>query len=99
MTRPAKPSNSQCPHDSQREKCSLQCKYNFFEAGDLQINSWELKCLDCGWRSTIAYRSDEEDDEDEDTASSNPKQCPFCELCDLKPGINPCDGCEQEIAR
>ena len=84
--RPAKPANSKCPHDDQRDQCNLVCKYNHFEADDLTIDSWELKCLDCGLRQTIAYRSDEEDEDQPD----NPKECPFCKLCDLAPGQNPC---------
>ena len=87
MNKPSKPPNNQCPNDSERDSCALQCKYNYFEADELKINSWELKCLDCGWRSTIAYRNDEEDDED---IPDNPKQCPFCQTCDLATGIDPC---------
>lgn len=87
MNKPIKPPNNQCPNDGERDSCALQCKYNYFEADELQINSWELKCLDCGWRSTIGYRNDEEDDED---IPENPKQCPFCQLCDLPTGIDPC---------
>ena len=89
--RPAKPPRQQCPQDAEREVCNLTCKYNFFESDDLTINSWELKCLDCGYRETIAYRSDEDDeDEIEPEAVDNPKQCPFCDLCDLAPGRDPC---------
>ncbi len=86
--RPAKPPDGKCPHDAARDECNLVCKYNFFESGDLSINSWELKCLDCGLRQTIAYRSDDEDEEKPE--ERNPKQCPFCQLCDLTPGQNPC---------
>jgi|TARA_B110000467_G_C18261627_1_gene446671 hypothetical protein len=60
------------------QKCgsaSLTCKYNFFGEGELQIHSWEHKCLDCGHRLTTAYRTDDEDivfaDEDVD-------HCPYC---------------------
>ena len=85
--RPLKPADGKCPQDTQRDECNLVCKYNYFEADELSINSWELKCLDCGLRQTIAYRSDEEEEED---IPENPKQCPFCQLCDLTPGQNPC---------
>ena len=83
--RPATPSNDRCPQN--KESCNLQCKYNYFEADDLTIDSWELKCLDCGYRETIAYRSD---DSDLDLEAANPKQCPFCLLSGFKPGKNPC---------
>ena len=89
MARPLKPEDGKCPHDSEREQCNLVCKHNFFEADDLSINAWELKCLDCGHRETVGYRSDEEEEED---IPDNPKECPFCKLCDLKPGKNPCQG-------
>ena len=85
--RPPHPPDGQCPQAGQTDRCNLTCKYNYFEAGDLVINSWELKCLDCGWRQTIAYRTDDEDE----TPPENPKQCPFCGVCDLPPGRNPCD--------
>jgi hypothetical protein len=88
VNKPLKPAEHQCPQDTQRDRCALQCKHNYFEADDLQINSWELKCLDCGWRSTIAFRSDEEEEESQ---VDNPKQCPFCRRCDLNTGINPCE--------
>ena len=68
------------------ETCPLQCKYNFFESEELTIHTYELKCLDCGWRDTIGYRSDEPDD-----VPPNPEKCPFCEQCKLPTGINPCD--------
>ncbi len=84
--RPLQPPNGQCPQASGRDQCNLTCKYNYFAADDLVINSWELKCLDCGLRQTIAYRTDEEDE----PPPENPKQCPFCQLCDLTPGRNPC---------
>jgi len=85
--RPLRPESSKCPNDLQG--CELQCKYNFFESDDLTINAYELKCLNCGWRETIGYRSDELDEDDEDE-ESNPKQCPFCDACNLMPGRNPC---------
>ena len=53
--RPAIPPHG-CPQDSTKTSCNLQCKYNHFEADDLVIDSWELKCLDCGHRETIGYR-------------------------------------------
>ena len=66
----------------------MTCKYNFFESEEFTIDAYELKCLDCGWRDTIAYRSDELEDGDE------PKTCPFCELSDLCTGKNPCESNE-----
>tara|TARA_B100001123_G_C14630653_1_gene757643 strand:- start:310 stop:534 length:225 start_codon:yes stop_codon:yes gene_type:complete len=59
------------------KKCkstAVNCKYNFFEQGDLVIHSWEHKCLDCGHRSTTAYRSDDEDEPMPDDATI----CPYC---------------------
>jgi len=50
-----------------------------------------LKCLDCGWRDTVGYRSDEMDEEDADV---NPKQCPFCQLKACEPGTNCCENVE-----
>lgn len=85
--RPSQPPKNKCPQRDERDECNLQCKYNHFEADDLVIDSWELKCLDCGYRDTIAYRSDEPETIEEGV---NPKVCPFCETCDLKPGRNPC---------
>ena len=86
MNRPAKPAYGKCPQGPAKEKCNLVCKYNYFAADDLKIDSWELKCLDCGLRQTIAYRSDDEPEDIPD----NPKECPFCHLCDLAAGKNPC---------
>ena len=83
--KPAKPDASQCPNDL--DGCDLQCKYNFFESEELTIHAYELKCLNCGWRETIGYRSDEADETDQ----TNPRQCPFCDACDLNPGRNPCE--------
>lgn len=88
--RPAKPPRNQCPYDAERGECNLQCKYNHFEADELVIDSWELKCLDCGYRETIAYRTDEPESL-EDVV--DPRICPFCTLSDLSPGRNPCDKC------
>lgn len=83
---PDKPPGNQCPRDATQTKCELQCKYNHFESGDLVIDAWELKCLDCGWRETIGFRSDEMEDEDDIC----PTQCPYCLKADLPAGINPC---------
>ena len=86
--RPTKPPSGKCPND--REQCPLQCKYNHFESEELTIHAWELKCLDCGWRDTVGFRSDEDEpDEDED-----PTVCPFCQIKDLEPGKNPCEACD-----
>jgi hypothetical protein len=84
--RPARPASGKCPQPELRDACNLACKYNFFSAGELTIHSWELRCLDCGLRETVAYRSDETDEE----PPANPACCPFCHACDLKPGMNPC---------
>lgn len=87
---PAKPPGNRCPHDADRESCALRCKYNHFEQGDLTIDSWELRCLDCGYRQTIAYRSDDEAGDEADDQPENPRQCPFCGLAELPTGIDPC---------
>jgi hypothetical protein len=83
--RPLKPPDGKCPQGGERTSCNLACKYNYFEAGELMINSWELKCLDCGYRQTVAWRTDEDGELPE-----NPGKCPFCNLCNLSPGRNPC---------
>ena len=75
----------------ERKSCPLQCKFNFFESDDLTIHTFELKCLDCGWRDTIGYRSEDADEED---YPDDPGRCPFCELCSLNTGIDPCDAKE-----
>ena len=85
--RPLKPPAGKCPHDAERDSCNLVCKYNHFEADDLTIDSWELKCLDCGYRETIAYRTDEPESLED---CDNPEVCPFCALTGLTPGRNPC---------
>lgn len=85
---PQTPPNEKCPQHP-RDQCPLVCKYNYFEGDDFTIDAYELKCLDCGWRDTIAYRSDELDEE-ELADDFNCKQCPFCKLTDLKPGKTPC---------
>ena len=87
MLKPKKPPGGKCPHDAERELCPLVCKYNHFESEELTIDAWELKCLDCGWRETIGFRSDEEEADE----SINPKQCPFCQQTDLPVGRSPCD--------
>lgn len=86
---PDKPPGNKCPRDATQSKCELVCKYNHFEGDDLTIDAWELKCLDCGWRDTIGFRSDEMDEDDEDVCT---EQCPFCGLTDLPTGKNPCAG-------
>lgn len=86
MNRPLKPADGACPHDAERSQCNLVCKHNYFEADELVIHSWELKCLDCGLRQTVAYRTDDDPEERPD----NPQECPFCHRCDLSPGKNPC---------
>ena len=85
--RPSKPPNGKCPQDAERDSCPLTCKYNHFESEDLTIDAWELKCLDCGWRETIGFRSDEMDEEDD---SLDPTACPFCKECNLSAGKDPC---------
>ena len=82
---PTKPPRNQCPNDDPTP-CNLHCRYNHFENDDLTIDSWELRCLDCGYRETIAFRSDEEEPDE----PVNPRACPFCPLKDLPPGRNPC---------
>ncbi len=84
---PEKPPGGKCPRGDAQTKCELQCKFNHFESEDLEIHAWDLRCLDCGWRDTIGFRSDEMDEEDDDVC---PSQCPFCDKKDLKPGKNPC---------
>ena len=84
---PDKPPGNKCPRGDAQTRCELQCKYNHFESDDLTIDAWELKCLDCGWRDTIGFRSDEMDEADEEVCTT---QCPFCGLNDLPTGKNPC---------
>lgn len=53
----------------------LACNYNHFERGELTIDSWEHKCVNCGLRETKAYRSDQPAaDEKVDILT-----CPFCQ--------------------
>lgn len=93
MSRPTIPPSGKCNQDENRSECPLTCKYNHYhsEEDDLTIDAWELKCLECGWRDTIGYRSDEPDPDAAD--DFDPKLCPFCKIKDLKPGKNPCEGC------
>ena len=90
--KPLVPPNQKCPQHGTRDECPLVCKYNHFESDDLTIDAWELKCLDCGWRDTIGYRSDEQDEE-ENEADFDPKRCPFCKKTDLPTGQGPCTQC------
>ncbi|MCA9267452.1 MAG: hypothetical protein KDA41_03230 [Planctomycetales bacterium] len=76
-----------CPQGEDFLGCNLRCKFHVFEGEHVQIYSWELKCLDCGYRSTSAVRSD---DDDFDPASNSPRVCPFCALCATGKGINLC---------
>jgi len=84
---PGRPAVQKCPRGADYRECELQCKYHTFDDGELQIYSWELKCLDCGFRSTIAHRSD---DEDFDFEACSPTTCPFCELAVAAKGKNLC---------
>ena len=61
------------------------CRFNRFARDDLSIWSWELRCVDCGYRETIAYRTDEEQSSDAD-----PEICPFCQLEGMQSGRDPC---------
>ncbi len=70
--RETKPLSTPCP---KCEQANVTCKFNHFHQGDLEIHSWEHKCLDCGWRATTAYRSD---DEDLDTPIDQRGVCPYC---------------------
>lgn len=61
---------AECP------KCqgpALECRFNYFDRGDLQIHSWEHRCPNCGWRQTQAFRSDAPQAEGVD-----PGVCPWC---------------------
>ena len=87
MKHPGRDKMPQCPNGEAFEDCRLTCKYNLFESGDLRIDSWELKCLDCGKRQTIALRSDEPEEEPTDRP---PEECPFCGLCAAGAGKNLC---------
>lgn len=91
MKRPAKPPGNKCPQGDARTECPLQCRYNHFEKpgeneGErLTIDAWEIRCLDCGYRDTIAFRSDD------DPPPEDPRTCPYCDLSGLCPGRNPCE--------
>lgn len=87
--KPLLPPDGTCRQDATRTQCPLICKYNHFDDGELVINAWELKCLDCGWRDTVGFRSDEMDEEE--LASVDPTACPFCELKGCVPGANGCE--------
>ncbi|HEX5106062.1 MAG TPA: hypothetical protein VFV87_19720 [Pirellulaceae bacterium] len=52
---------------------SIECRFNYFDRGDLQIHSWEHRCPNCGWRQTQAFRSDVPQAENLDPAA-----CPWC---------------------
>lgn len=95
MPRPILPPSGTCQQDPTRATCPLVCKYNHFESEDqdLTIDSWELKCLDCGWRDTIGHRSDEPDPDAAD--DFDPTACPFCKLAGLCTGKNPCEKTER----
>jgi hypothetical protein len=95
MSRPTLPPSGICNQNPDRKDCPLTCKYNHFESDeeDLTIDAWELKCLDCGWRDTIGFRSDEPDPDAAD--DFDPAICPFCKISGLKPGKNPCDSCDK----
>ena len=54
----------------------LACSYNHFQRDELTIDSWEHKCVDCGFRDTTAYRSDDEGDADREV---DPRVCPYCQ--------------------
>jgi hypothetical protein len=84
--RPSKPPGDTCPHGDSRDRCNLVCKFNYFQRDDLTIHSWELKCVDCGVRHTVARRSDE----DPEPGVDDPARCPFCLQTGLTPGRNPC---------
>ncbi len=75
----------------------MHCKYNHFDNGrGLVIDSWELRCLDCGLRDTIGFRSDDEDDGE--TKAVAPTRCPFCDLDGLCSGVNPCQAKDTDLA-
>ena len=84
---PGRTAVKKCPNGESFRDCTLQCKFHQFDNGTLQIYSWELRCLDCGWRSTNAVRSD---DEDFDAASPTLNTCSFCNLVASEPGKNLC---------
>ena len=88
MPHPARDAMDACPHGAGHRDCRLTCKYNVFEAGELRIDSWELKCLDCGLRKTVAVRSDDEPSDEQETS---PNVCPFCQFQATAAGHQLCD--------
>jgi hypothetical protein len=57
-------------------KCAaanFRCSYNYFAREELTIESWEHRCLNCGFRETKAYRSDQPLE-----TGVDPAVCPFC---------------------
>ena len=62
-----------CPQCTQG---ALQCTYNLFQQDELRIDSWEHKCVECGFRETRAFRSDEPDASEE--ANEESDRCPYC---------------------
>jgi len=83
---PARSFIKNCPQGAEHTECRLRCRYNLFEKEELRIDSWEVRCLDCGVRETLAYRSDDSQLD----AEIVPTRCPFCARDDLPPGKNPC---------
>ena len=53
---------------------TIRCSYNHFTRDDLEIHTWEHRCLDCSVRETTAYRSDDEPD----ARPADPQTCPYC---------------------
>ena len=84
---PGRDAIANCPHGEDHRDCTLRCKFNHFDDGELTIHAWELRCLDCGLRQTVAFRSDE-DDWDRD--ATDPAACPFCDLAGGQPGKDLC---------
>jgi len=90
---PGLPAVKTCPQGESFFDCNLRCKYNRFEKDELRIDSWELRCLDCGYRDTIAFRSD---DSDLNLDEVDPAKCPFCGLAGAASGRDPCVGSEKD---
>jgi len=84
---PEKLPSGRCGQDAPRAVCPLRCKTNRFAGGDLTIDTWEIRCLDCGLRETVAYRSD---DPDAAPIGGDPRVCPFCRVRQEGTGISPC---------
>ena len=91
MSKLSLPPSGTCKQDAERKECPLVCRYNHFESDeeDLTIDAWELRCLECGWRDTVGYRSDEPDPDA--PADLDPTTCPFCKIAGLKPGKECCE--------